>query len=80
MVAGVTVNLLDADGNPAVLPGGAPVTTTTNAAGFYSFTNLVAGVTYQVQFVKPADTIFTLSLIHILHLVGREPGWYPGCW
>ncbi|MBK6954496.1 MAG: carboxypeptidase regulatory-like domain-containing protein [Actinomycetales bacterium] len=59
VVAGVTVNLLDADGNPAVLPGGAPVTTTTNAAGFYSFTNLVAGVTYQVQFVKPADTIFT---------------------
>ena len=59
VVAGVTVNLMDADGNPAVLPGGAPVTTTTNAAGFYSFTNLVAGVTYQVQFVKPADTIFT---------------------
>ena len=58
-VAGVTVNLLDEAGNPAVLPGGAPVTTTTDANGFYSFTNLLAGVTYQVEFVKPADTIFT---------------------
>ncbi|HMT33067.1 MAG TPA: SdrD B-like domain-containing protein, partial [Dermatophilaceae bacterium] len=58
-MAGVTVNLLDEAGNPAVLPGGAPVTTTTDANGFYSFTNLLAGVTYQVEFVKPADTIFT---------------------
>jgi uncharacterized repeat protein (TIGR01451 family)/fimbrial isopeptide formation D2 family protein len=59
VVPGVTVNLLDADGSPAVLPGGAPATTTTDADGFYSFTNLLAGVTYQVQFVKPADTVFT---------------------
>ncbi len=59
VVPGVTVNLLDADGKPAQLPGGAPVTTTTDANGFYSFTNLLAGVTYQVQFVKPADTVFT---------------------
>jgi uncharacterized repeat protein (TIGR01451 family) len=58
-VAGVKVNLLNPDGSAAVLPGGAPVTTTTNASGFYSFTNLLAGVTYQVEFVKPADTIFT---------------------
>ncbi|MEI2648650.1 MAG: SdrD B-like domain-containing protein [Dermatophilaceae bacterium] len=55
----VVVNLLDANGNPAVLPGGAKVTTVTDANGFYSFNNLIAGVTYQVEFVKPADTIFT---------------------
>jgi uncharacterized repeat protein (TIGR01451 family)/fimbrial isopeptide formation D2 family protein/LPXTG-motif cell wall-anchored protein len=61
VVAGVTVNLLDAAGNPAVLPGGAPVTTTTDANGFYSFTNLLAGETYVVEFVKPADTIFTIQ-------------------
>jgi uncharacterized repeat protein (TIGR01451 family)/LPXTG-motif cell wall-anchored protein len=59
VVPGVTVNLLDADGNPAVLPGGAPVTTTTDENGFYAFTNLLAGVAYQVQIVKPADTMFT---------------------
>ncbi len=58
-VPGVTVNLLNPDGTAAVLPGGAPVTTTTDANGFYAFTNLLAGVTYQVQFVKPANTIFT---------------------
>ncbi len=61
VVAGVTVNLLDAAGNPAVLPGGAPVTTVTDANGFYSFTNLLAGETYTVEFVKPADTIFTIQ-------------------
>jgi uncharacterized repeat protein (TIGR01451 family)/LPXTG-motif cell wall-anchored protein len=58
-VVGMTVNLLDAEGNPAVLADGAPVTTVTDANGFYSFTNLLAGVTYVVEFVKPADTIFT---------------------
>ena len=61
VAAGVTVNLLDSAGNPAVLPGGAPVTTVTDANGFYSFTNLLAGETYVVQFVKPADTIFTMA-------------------
>jgi uncharacterized repeat protein (TIGR01451 family) len=60
-VAGVVVNLLDANGNPAVLPGGAKVTTVTNANGFYSFNNLIAGVAYQVQFVKPDQTVFTTA-------------------
>ena len=50
-VAGITVNLLNPDGTAAVLPGGAPVTTTTDANGYYAFTNLIAGV--------------DLSLIHI---------------
>ncbi len=54
-VAGVTVNLLDA--------GGAVVkTTVTNASGFYSFTDLLAGASYTVEFVKPADTVFTTAL------------------
>ena len=45
-VEGVTVNLYDADGNLVK-------TTTTDANGFYSFTDLLAGAEY------------TLSLIHI---------------
>jgi len=55
----MVVNLLDASGNPAVLPDGAPVTTTTNDVGFYSFTNLIGGVDYIVEFVKPDNTVFT---------------------
>ena len=51
-VAGVTVNLLDAAGAPVK-------STVTNADGFYSFTDLLAGATYTVEFVKPADTAFT---------------------
>jgi uncharacterized repeat protein (TIGR01451 family)/LPXTG-motif cell wall-anchored protein len=61
-IPGITVNLLDAEGNPAVLPGGAPVTTTTDANGFYSFNNLIGGVDYVVQFVKPDNTTFTWML------------------
>ena len=60
-VSGVTVRLLDADGNP-VLDGGVPVTTTTDASGRYVFDELPAG-TYRVQFVLPediaADYVFT---------------------
>ena len=53
-VSGVTVNLLDSSGN---LLG----TTTTDGDGFYSFTDLLAGATYQVVFVKPDHTVFTGS-------------------
>jgi fimbrial isopeptide formation D2 family protein/uncharacterized repeat protein (TIGR01451 family)/LPXTG-motif cell wall-anchored protein len=53
-VPGVTVNLLDASGN--LLD-----TTTTDEDGFYSFTDLLAGASYQVVFVKPANTVFTDS-------------------
>ena len=60
VVAGVTVKLLDAAGEPVMVDGVA-VTTTTDANGFYSFTNLLAGETYVVEFVKPADTIFTIQ-------------------
>ncbi|MEZ4670818.1 MAG: SdrD B-like domain-containing protein [Anaerolineae bacterium] len=41
-IPGVTVNLLDSAGNP-VLVGGNPVTTTTDATGYYRFDNLPAG-------------------------------------
>lgn len=46
-VEGVTVRLLNADGSPTGL------TTTTNASGLYSFTNLAPG-DYRVEFVAPA--------------------------
>jgi FlaG/FlaF family flagellin (archaellin) len=52
--AGVTVVLLDANGNPATDIDGNPVATVLTAAdGSYSFGNLAAG-TYKVQFV---DTV-----------------------
>ena len=52
-VAGVVVNLLNADGNVVG-------TQTTNDTGNYLFTNLDAG-TYSVQFVKPAGLEFTTA-------------------
>lgn len=52
-LSGVTVRLLDADNNDAVLN-----TTTTNSSGVYSFYNVVAG-NYKVQFM--ALTNFVLS-------------------
>lgn len=52
-VAGVTVELLDGNGNPVdkdpVTPGVQPTTTTTNALGEYLFTGLAAG-DYKVRF------------------------------
>lgn len=50
-VAGVTVRLLRADGTPTGL------TTTTDANGIYSFTNLAPG-DYRVEFVAPANRAF----------------------
>jgi hypothetical protein len=52
--AGVTVKLLGSDGTTVL------ATTTTNASGNYSFTNLPAG-TYYVQFVAPSGTTFTTA-------------------
>ena len=51
-VAGVTVELLDSTGTTVL------ATTTTNAAGRYSFNNLMAG-TYRVEFVTPNGYAFT---------------------
>jgi SdrD B-like domain/GEVED domain len=44
---GVTLSLLDGNGDPVLGPGGVPVTTVTAPDGTYSFTNLPPG-TYQV--------------------------------
>ena len=51
-VEGVTVNLYDAEGNLVK-------TTTTDANGFYSFTDLLAGADYTIEFIKPDGTVFT---------------------
>ncbi len=51
-VEGVTVNLYDAQGNLVK-------TTTTDANGFYSFTDLAASTEYTIEFVKPDGTTFT---------------------
>jgi len=51
-IAGVTVNLLGPTGTTVL------ATTTTDANGNYSFTNLVPG-TYRVQFIKPAGYSFS---------------------
>lgn len=51
-VSGVTVRLYKCD-NSLVS------TTTTNANGFYQFTNLVANMQYYVEFVKPNGYVFS---------------------
>ncbi|MBN2117197.1 MAG: carboxypeptidase regulatory-like domain-containing protein [Anaerolineales bacterium] len=53
-LAGVTVNLLGSDGTTVA------ATTTTDAAGSYSFTELLPG-TYYVQVVAPAGQVFTTA-------------------
>lgn len=55
-IANVTVNLYEGD----VATGGTPLkTTTTNVQGFYSFTDLIPGGLYTIEFVKPGNTSFT---------------------
>ena len=53
-VAGVTVTLYQADGTKLG-------TATTDASGFYSFTDLTPGQPYYVIFTAPADATFTLA-------------------
>ena len=57
-IAGVTVQLLDADGNPVKDAQGNPITTTTDSNGAYSFTDLPLG-TYTVKFTDPNGRPFT---------------------
>ena len=52
-LAGVTVNLLDSLGNPVLDGLNAPIETTTNSSGFYSFTQVPAG-SYRVSQNQPA--------------------------
>ena len=51
-IAGVTVELLDADGDPVLDANGDPITTTTDANGNYRFTDLPYG-DYRVRFTAP---------------------------
>ncbi|MBS0207311.1 MAG: carboxypeptidase regulatory-like domain-containing protein [Planctomycetes bacterium] len=51
-LAGVTVELVDAAGNPVLDGGGHPITTLTDASGAYAFTNLAPG-TYGVHIDSP---------------------------
>ncbi len=52
-LAGVTLRLLDAAGNPVLGPGGVPLAVSTNAAGYYEFTGLRPG-TYTVVEEQPS--------------------------
>ena len=57
-VPGVTVTLLDENGEPVVDGNGDPVTTTTDDDGGYLFEGIDCA-TYQVQFEDPEDRDFT---------------------
>ena len=59
VVPGVTVTLLDATGAPVRDAAGNPRTTSTDADGFYSFTDLVAGTDYQLGFTAPDGASWT---------------------
>ncbi len=60
-VAGVSVTLLGggADGKLATSADNTSVSVTTDANGNYKFGGLTPGVEYQVQFDKPAGSVFT---------------------
>ena len=66
-VAGVKVHLLDKDGNQV------GATATTDADGFYSFTDLTPGATYQVQFDAPTGTTLTTPLVGADRAVDSNP-------
>ena len=51
-IPGIQVGLFQSDGVTPVLSGGVPYVVTTDANGFYQFTNLPAGVTYMVKVVQ----------------------------
>ena len=59
-VANVVVNLLDGSGNSVLDDAGVAVSTTTDADGNYTFEELKPG-DFQVQFVAPTGTGFTLQ-------------------
>jgi len=58
-IAGVLVELLDADGNPVLDENGEPITATTDADGGYLFT--VTPGDYQLQFTPPEGMLPTVS-------------------
>ncbi len=60
-ISGQTITLIGggADGLIATAGDNTTATTTTGADGYYQFAGLIPGVEYQVQFSKPAGTVFT---------------------
>jgi len=60
-VSGVTVRLFTAgaDGNFGTVDDVQVATTTTGTSGNYSFNGLTPGLGYQVEFVRPVNTVFT---------------------
>ncbi len=56
VIPGAVVNLLNADKNPILDETNNPVTTTTDANGFYRFTDLVISQPYRVGFELPGGT------------------------
>ncbi|SFD14779.1 SdrD B-like domain-containing protein [Massilia yuzhufengensis] len=60
-VGGVKVTLLGGglDGKLSTTADNTSVSTTTDASGNYKFTGLIPGAEYQVQFDKPAGSVFT---------------------
>jgi uncharacterized repeat protein (TIGR01451 family) len=57
-LAGVTVALLDANGDAVTAPSGSPITTVTDGAGSYTIDGLPPG-DYQLEFALPGAFIFT---------------------
>ncbi|PRA00232.1 hypothetical protein CQ017_04160 [Arthrobacter sp. MYb224] len=57
-LAGVSVKLLDASGNPVTDTNGAEITATTDENGLYRFTGLALGE-YTVEFAAPQDASFS---------------------
>ena len=59
-IAGVTVTLLDGNGNVVYTDEGDPITTVTDDTGLYDFTGLLPG-SYVVEFLPPEGTLLTLQ-------------------
>jgi len=68
-IQGVQVDLLNADGSPALNFSNNPITTTTSAAGVYSFTGLIPG-SYRVRYTLPSRYVFTTQNADSLGLNG----------
>nr|MDA3873966.1 choice-of-anchor A family protein [Kiritimatiellia bacterium] len=64
-VNGITVNLLDAAGDPVLDRNGLPISTVTangpGGDGYYILDDLVPGVPYRVEFVPSPGLVFTLQ-------------------
>jgi len=57
----MTVQLLHSNGTPVLDASGNPRTATTDAGGYYSFTDLEPSTAYVIKFVKKADESFTTT-------------------